>query len=501
MPTRTLPPRPDLAQLKRQANELLKLQREKKASVIARIAATHPRFKQHPPERAFASPFALADAQLVIAREYGYPSWASLKHDVEATRRVAPFTQHPRFAEAVGAIVAGDLQRLRVLLDAHPELVRARTNLEPPFHYFTGATLLHHLAWNPSREEPVPPNVVDIARLLLDRGADPDALTLGRSIGTTMGLIVTSRMASEANSSGPLIDLLRDRGAKLDLGNSETVIPDWGKRNVLHVALSNYGIRAAQKLIELGAKPDICSAAALGRMDLVRGFFDSNGELTSRPRRDGAPMPARDAIGLALLFAYVNHHPDVVDFLLEKDGNWNMTGVNNGAAMHRAAWSGDLTMVQRLVARGADFTNRDNPFNSTPLSWAQHNKQQAVFDWLRAQCAIDIHDAASFDLREHVEARLHEDPASIDKRLDQWEAPQCTPLYWAAWTRLSDVDGAHELDESKRIGLVRLLLDHGADPNIIAGDGNAPLDVALGAGAANIAALIESRGGRRAADL
>ncbi len=501
MPTRNLPPRPDLAQLKRQANELLKLQREKKASAAARIAANHPKFRTRPPENALASPFALADAQLVIAREYGFPSWPALKHLVEASRRVAMFTPHAHFADAVAAIVAGDIDRLRALLDAHPDLARARTNLEPPFHYFTGATLLHHLAWNPSREEPVPPNIVDIARLLLDRGADPDALTLGRSIGTTMGLIVTSRMASEANASGPLIDLLRERGATLDLATSKAVIPDWGEQNVLDVSLSNYATRAAEKLIELGAKPDICNAAALGRMDLVRGFFDSDGRLTSLPRRNGTVMSARDAIGLALLFAYVNHHPDIVDFLLEKDGNWNMIGVNNGTAMHRAAWSGDLLMMQRLVAKGADFTNRENPFNSTPLSWAQHNKQRATFEWLRVNCAIDIHDAASYDLREHVEARLREDPASINKRCDQWEAPQCTPLYWSAWTRISDVDGPHELDESKRLGLVRQLLDHGADPNIVAGDGYAPLDVAVSAGAMEIAALIEARGGKRATEL
>src|SRR5690348_8239050 len=204
MPTRNLPPRPDLGQLKRQANELLTLQREKKASAAARIAANHPQFKNRPPEDALAPSFALADAQLVIAREYGFPSWAALKHDVEASQRVAKFKPHPQFDAALAAIVAGDIDRIRALLDAHPDLVHARTNLEPPFHYFTGATLLHHLAWNPSRKEPVPSNVVAIARLLLDRGADPDALTLGRSIGTTMGLIVTSRMASEANVSGPL---------------------------------------------------------------------------------------------------------------------------------------------------------------------------------------------------------------------------------------------------------------------------------------------------------
>jgi ankyrin repeat protein len=347
----------------------------------------------------------------------------------------------------------------------------------------------------------VPNNIVDVARLLLDRGAEVDAITLGRNAGTTMGLLVTSKMASDANVSGPLIQLLVDRGAKIDLGNIEAVIPEWRKNNPLDVALSNHAPRAAEKLIELGAKPDICAAAALGRMDLLRGFFDENGQLRSRPRRHGVLLSERDAIGLALLFAYVNKRSDAVDFLLEKDGNWNMIGVNNGTALHRAAWEGDLAMLKRLVAKGADIGNRQNPFTATPLSWAQHNKQTVIFDWLRSHCAIDLHDAAGFDLREHVEARLREDPASVNKRLDQWSAPQATPLYWAAYTKANDVDGVYTLDETHRLGLVTLLLDHGADPNIVAGDGHTPLDVAVSAGANAIAAFITSRGGKRAAEL
>ena len=357
------------------------------------------------------------------------------------------------------------------------------------------------MAWNPSRKPPVPANIVDIARLLLDRGAEVDAITLGRSGGTTMGLLVTSRMASEANVSGPLIDLLVARGAKIGPDSIASIIPEWGEMNVLDGPLANHAPRAAEKLIELGAKPDVCAAAALGDMKRLRGFFDANGRLVERPRRHGKVMPERDAIGLAALFAYVNRRPDAVGFLLEKDGNWNMTGVNNGALLHRAAWEGDLAMVRRLVAKGADMSNRDNPFNSTPLSWAQHNKQREVFDWMRANCAIDLHEAVGHNLREHVEARLREDPASVDRRLDNWETPQSTALYWAAWTKIHDIDGEHTWDESEREDLVRLLLDHGADPNIVAGDGHTALDVARTAGAERIAALIQERGGKAAAEL
>lgn len=501
MPLRSLPARPSLAQLKRQAYELQRQHRDHKVAAAARFIANHPRLARLTVEQVLGERLALADALVVIAREYGFESWAALKHVVEAGDRVAKFQPHPRFDDAVAALVLGDLRRLDDLLGSYPELVRARTNLEPPYHYFTGATLLHHVAWNPSRREPVPPNIVDVARLLIDRGADVDAMTLGRSAGTTMGLLITSKQASDANVSGPLMQLLIDRGATLDLGTSDAVIPEWGSLNVLDVALSNYATRAAEKLIELGAKPDLCVAAALGRMDNLRGFFDADGHLHARPWRRGREMSERDAIGLAMLFAYVNDRADAMDFLLEKNGNWNMTGVNNGTALHRAAWEGKLDMVRRLVSLGADIGNRDNPFMSTPLSWAQHNKQTVVFDWLRTHCAIDLHDAVAFDLREHVEARVKEDPASVNQLCDQWEVPRCPPLYWAAWTQIGDVDGRHHLDESSRLELVRFLLDHGADPNLVAGDGHTPLDVATAAKAERIAALLTAHGARRADEL
>lgn len=501
MPTKSLPERPSLAQLKLQAKELQRLHGENRQAAAARIVANHPRFRHRDVASVLAEPLQLADYQLVLAREYGFESWAALKHEVETDARLAEFTPHPRFDDAVAAIRSGDIARLEQLLGEYPELVTARTNLDRRHGYFAAATLLHHVAWNPSQPEPVPPNVVDIARLLLDRGADVNASTLGRNAGTTMGLVITSRMASEANVSGPLIDLLRERGSTLGLETTEGVIPAWGTQNVLDTPLSNHAPRAAEKLIELGAKPDVCSAAALGRMNLLRSFFDASGTLVRLPKRHGKELSERDAIGLALLFAYVNRRHEAIDFLLEKDGNWNMTGVNNGAVLHRAAFDGDLALVKQLVAKGADMSNRDNPFNSTPLSWAQHNRQREVFDWMVANCAIDLHEAVGNNLHHHVKARLREDPASVNRRLDHWEAPRCTPLYWAAWTKIYDVVGEHVWPEADRVALVRLLLEAGGDPNIVAGDGNAPLDVARAAGATQVIAVLEEHGARSAVEL
>jgi ankyrin repeat protein len=483
MPSRSLPARPNLAQLRIQAGELRRSHREGKRSAAARIVASHPRMQGQPLQAVLDGPLTLANAQLVVAREYGFDNWARLKRHVETADRVAKFEPHPRFDDAVAALDAGDVERLRSLITAAPALIHARTNLGPPYHYFTGATLLHHVAGNPDRGRlagelgPMPGNIVEVARALLDSGADVNATTLGPNGGTTMGLLCTSKVASDAGVSGPLIDLLLERGATLDVKQP----------GALDGALANHAPRAAEKMIELGAKADVLAAAALGRMELLRAAFDHYGRLRSRPRRRGKTMTERDAIGLAMLFAYVREQLDAVDFLLEKDGNWNMIGVNNGTALHRAAWGGDLAMAKRLAAKGADLSDRNNPYTATPFSWADHNKQTEVCRWMRAHCAIDLHDAVSFDLREHVEARLREDPASVDKRIDHWNIPQGTPLHWAA--------------ALNREELAKLLLEKGSDPNILAGNGCTALDLAEKARANGMVKLIEQHGGKRAADL
>src|SRR5262249_55953899 len=154
----------------------------------ARILAHHPRLTSE--SSVFAAPLSTADAQLVIAREYGFASWPKLKHHVELLRRKSELRPHPRFDETLALFDAGDGERLRALIEDDPSLLRAQGHLAAPFHYFTGATLLHHVAGNPLRA-PLPSNVVELAQLLLDLGADPNAETLAGA--TTMGLVITSK--------------------------------------------------------------------------------------------------------------------------------------------------------------------------------------------------------------------------------------------------------------------------------------------------------------------
>ncbi|HZB24964.1 MAG TPA: ankyrin repeat domain-containing protein, partial [Vicinamibacterales bacterium] len=477
MPARSLPARPNPDQLKLQAKELLHAHRDGSIAAAARIAAHHPRFIGQSARAVRDAHLVLADAQLVLAREYGFESWPALRARVQMGTRIAAIAPHPRFEEALAAFDAGDAARLRELLRADPPLARARTNLDPPYGYFSGATLLHFIAGNPSRDRPLPATILELARVIVAAGADVRARTLGPNGGDTMGLLLTSKAASDAGVTAPLVDLLLASGASVDVTRDDC----------LDASLANHAPRAAEKLIALGANSDLLSAAALGRLDLVQGAFHEDGTLRDPPRRGGRELDPQDAIGLAALYAYVRGARDVVDFLLEKDGNWNITGVNNGTILHRAAFAGDLEMVKRLVQRGADVTDRNNPFRSTPPGWAEHNKQQAVFDWLVANTAVDLHDAVAFDLRAHVEARLREDSEAVNRKIDHWDLPQGTALHWAAALNSGP--------------LVELLLAHGGDRDSLAGNGMTPLETAEVAGAETAAAILRERGARRAVDV
>jgi len=74
MPTRTLPDHASLENLKKQAKDLAKDYRAGRPEAVARVAAARPNVATAPGGRRFT----LADAQLVVAREYGLKSWPRL---------------------------------------------------------------------------------------------------------------------------------------------------------------------------------------------------------------------------------------------------------------------------------------------------------------------------------------------------------------------------------------------------------------------------------------
>ena len=104
LPTRTLSDRPDLNQLKRQAKELLDAFHAGAPGAIDEVTDLY--------READTATFALHDAQLVTARAYGFKSWPRLKAYVEGATD----------QRLVAAVRARDLEQVRAMLQARPEL-------------------------------------------------------------------------------------------------------------------------------------------------------------------------------------------------------------------------------------------------------------------------------------------------------------------------------------------------------------------------------------------
>lgn len=82
MATRQLPASPSLKSLKNQAKQLLHGHQSGRSDACERLHASHPRLADLPLDAVKEADVALADALLVIAREYGFDSWPKLMEAV-----------------------------------------------------------------------------------------------------------------------------------------------------------------------------------------------------------------------------------------------------------------------------------------------------------------------------------------------------------------------------------------------------------------------------------
>src|SRR5688572_22809668 len=86
---KNLPERPNLEHLKSQAKDLLRAFKARDAEALTRIRESLPAARGLGGERLSALDFALHDAQSVVAREYGFSSFAELRRHVETARPAA----------------------------------------------------------------------------------------------------------------------------------------------------------------------------------------------------------------------------------------------------------------------------------------------------------------------------------------------------------------------------------------------------------------------------
>jgi ankyrin repeat protein len=129
MVVKALPSHPSLEQYKKQAKDLVKAHHSTDSTAIDRIAKYHPRFNKFSAAKIAIAPFTLTGAQLVIAREHGFPSWPAFADHIAALIRKNA-TPYAAFVDAACApldadYTSGTLDAAMQVLREHPEVAKS----------------------------------------------------------------------------------------------------------------------------------------------------------------------------------------------------------------------------------------------------------------------------------------------------------------------------------------------------------------------------------------
>jgi ankyrin repeat protein len=321
------------------------------------------------------------EARTDLARRHGHASWGELVARLEALRNGAePATP---FMRAYRALESRDVAALTDLLDEHPELVHVRG---------TNGNDLFGMAAS-----------IELVRLLLERGADPDrANDYGWTKLHQAGYSNDRALAELLIGAGTRSS---DKSARGDGGTPLIAALFWGHREVVDLlgrAPGNLRVAAG-----LGDTAMIDALADTPEAGAHRGFYRPHGGFPAwQPADDpqeildealvwaakadrvhaleplverGADPNADPYRGTPLSWAAANGRVEAIRELVRLGADPNRRGTFGGpthgegvTAIHLAAQAGRAPAVEALLEVGADPRLRDGLHDGDAAGWAQH---------------------------------------------------------------------------------------------------------------------------------
>jgi ankyrin repeat protein len=452
---KSLPSRPSLEQLRNQAKDLLKSYKSGDPGAAKRFAESHPQ----PAKESSARTAKLGDAQLVIAREYGFATWPKLKEHVESVLLETGDPMglfHKAFAE-------NDAPMFRRLLERYPQM---KAKINEPVGPFDSPAITQVC----SRE------MLDV---LLDAGADINAKSRWWAGGFGLLHGAEPGLAAYAIQRGAVVDV--HAAARLGMierlreliaadpalvhargGDGQTPLhfastveiaeflldhgADIDARDVDHESTpAQYMVRDRQEivrcLIRRGCKTDIFMAAALGEADLARKHLDADPScVRMRVSDEYFPMINRKSGGTIYQWTlgwYVSPHDVAKQFGHDDVFRLLMERSPTDVQLIAACWAADETVVTSLINGHPDLvTHLSDAYRRQVAHAARNNNLAAVRVMLAAGLPVDAlgqHRATPLHWAAfHGNAEMAREILRYNPPLELTDADfQGTPLGWA----------------------------------------------------------------------
>jgi ankyrin repeat protein len=432
----SLPDRPNLGQLRRQAKELRDAARRGEPGALDRVTRIYRAAPQ--------GGVTLAAAQLVIARELGFTSWPRLKAAVESNSATPG-----QLVEAfVAASVERPLREAATILEAHPSIAA---------HSIYAAAVLGDRR--------------TVSEML---AADPSgAVAIDEARGWPPLLYACySRWhhidPSRATGMAKVVNLLLDAGASPNTNNGARV----GYRSALSGAVEVNNPDVTRVLLDAGANPDDrqCIGEAAGHRDhRCLELLLSHGARVAGTWALDAAVDADDPQAVSLLTGVLR-------------GATGQTANEATEALPGAAANASSEVVSALLAAGADRTASDSEGFSALRRAVRAGQAETAALLVRHGAPDDSTDVDRF--------------IGACRRADRAVAEQILAEHPDLPDRLTDDDRAAvaEAAGSAPAAAVALMLDLGFSPDDRNGFGEQPLHTAAYYGNAEVVRLLIDAG-------